>query len=114
VFMVLLLNFDITLFVILLRITPTAAALQSPRPHSPTSPPGAAFFLSCSTMDAADAAVPAASLSLPDPRPSCNAAAPIQFDVYGELARASSSRSLSDMAAGACTPNKITLNTVFT
>ena len=52
-------------------------------------------------MSWSDAAVPSASLSLPDPRPSCRGLRIIDFDVYGALALAAASRSLSDMAAAA-------------
>jgi hypothetical protein len=52
-------------------------------------------------MSWSDAAVPSASLSLADPRPSRRGVCSISFDVYGALALAAASRSVPDMAAAA-------------
>ena len=51
-------------------------------------------------MDSSDADVPSATLQLVDPRPSCNGRL-IEFDVYGTLASAASSRRIEDIVAAA-------------
>jgi hypothetical protein len=62
---------------------------------------GAGCFLNCVTMSPEDADIAAASLHLTDPTRSSACNSCIHLDVYGDLARAASGRSVADVAAAA-------------